>query len=118
MHALTTENAKHFVAGAAHCAGWRRGLSSLAGRKADHGNDRVWKAWKAMKPASHPSHTLWKSLRDYHIPTASTAGYSLFAPTQLEPSPPKGACNGCLRSTAQRMSRYTQESGVLGRPKE
>ena len=45
------------------------------GRKAGHGNDRVWKAWKAMKPASHPSHTLWKSLRDSHIPTASTTGY-------------------------------------------
>ena len=42
--------------------------------KAGHGNDRVWKAWKAKNPAFHPSHTLWKSLRDYHIPTASTAG--------------------------------------------
>ena len=42
--------------------------------KADHGNDRVWKGWKAKNPAFHPSHTLWKSLRDYHIPTASTAG--------------------------------------------
>src|SRR5580698_11579525 len=42
------------------------------GEKAGHGNDRVWKAWKAMKPASHPSHTLWKSLRNSHIPTAST----------------------------------------------
>ena len=28
-----------------------------------------------MKPASHPYHTLWKSLRDSHIPTASTTGY-------------------------------------------
>jgi hypothetical protein len=28
-----------------------------------------------MKPASHPSHTLWKSLRDYHIPTASKTGH-------------------------------------------
>jgi hypothetical protein len=42
--------------------------------KAGHGNDRVWKAWKAKKPAFHPSHTPWKSLRDYHIPMASTAG--------------------------------------------
>src|ERR1700686_3007895 len=42
--------------------------------KAGHGNDRVWKAWKAKKPAFHPSDTPWKSLRDYHIPTASTAG--------------------------------------------
>ena len=31
----------------------------------------LWKAWKAKNPAFHPSHTLWKSLRDYHIPTAS-----------------------------------------------
>ena len=34
--------------------------------KAEHGNDRVW---KAKKPASH---TLCKSLLDFHIPTAST----------------------------------------------
>src|SRR6202042_235560 len=45
------------------------------GEEAGHGNDRVWKAWKAMKPASHPSRTLWKSLRDSHIPTASTTGF-------------------------------------------
>jgi hypothetical protein len=25
----------------------------------------VWKAWKAMKSAFHPSHTPWKSLRDF-----------------------------------------------------
>src|SRR5271157_3432279 len=36
--------------------------TAFAARKAGHGNDRVWKAWKAMKPASHPSRTLWKSL--------------------------------------------------------
>jgi hypothetical protein len=42
--------------------------------KAGRGNERVWKAWKAKKPAFHPSHTPWKSLRDYHIPTASTTG--------------------------------------------
>jgi len=50
-----------------------RGDRNLVNRvsKAGHGNDRVW---KAKKPAFHPSHTLWKSLRDYHIPTASTAG--------------------------------------------
>src|SRR5277367_5899295 len=110
MHSLTTENAKHFVAGAAHCAGWRRGLSSFAGRKADHGNDRVWKAWKAMKPASHPSHTLWKSLRDSHIPTASTTGdICLLVPPQLErccrkglvtdvSGPQRNACPGTLNS--------------------
>jgi hypothetical protein len=44
--------------------------ASKAGRE----NDRAWKAWKAKKPAFHPSHTPWKSLRDYHIPTASAAG--------------------------------------------
>jgi hypothetical protein len=45
--------------------------------KTSHGNDGVWKAWKAIKPAFHPSHTPWKSLRgfphyhgygdDYHV---------------------------------------------------
>jgi hypothetical protein len=69
-------------------------------RTAGHGNDRVWKAWKAMKPASHPSHTLWKSLRDCHIPTASTTRLCLLEATRLEPEVPQGACNGCLRSTA------------------
>ena len=44
-------------------------------RNAGHGNDIVWKAWEPMKPASHPSHSLLKSLRDSHIPTASTTGY-------------------------------------------
>jgi hypothetical protein len=38
----------------------------------------VWKAWKAIRPASHASHTLWKSLRDYNIPTASTT-YQVFS---------------------------------------
>jgi hypothetical protein len=46
------------------------GSLSNALRKTGRGNDRVWKAWKAIRPAFHPSHTLWKSLRDYHIPTA------------------------------------------------
>src|SRR5258708_11662277 len=45
--------------------------------EASHGNAGVWKAWKAKKPAFHPSHTPWKSLRgfphyhgygdDYHV---------------------------------------------------
>jgi hypothetical protein len=56
-------------------AAWQRcGLSRACLTKTGHGNDRVWKAWKAKKPAFHPSHTLWKSLRDSHIPTASAAG--------------------------------------------
>jgi hypothetical protein len=33
--------------------------------KTSHGNAGVWKAWKAMKPAFHPSHTPWKSLRGF-----------------------------------------------------
>jgi hypothetical protein len=45
-----------------------------------HGNDKVWKAWKAKKPAFHPSHTFWKSLWDSHIPTTSTAGVYLKTP--------------------------------------
>ena len=32
---------------------------------ASHGNAGVWKAWKAMKPAFHPSHTPWKSLQGF-----------------------------------------------------
>jgi hypothetical protein len=41
--------------------------------KAGHGNDRVWKGGKPRIRLS-TLHNLWKSLRDYHIPTASTAG--------------------------------------------
>ena len=60
-------NDKLCVPSAAHCTVWRHiGLSSICCAEAAHGNDRVWKAWKAMKPASNPSHTLWKSLQDSH----------------------------------------------------
>src|ERR1700677_1167142 len=38
------------------------------------GNDEEWKAWKTIKPVFHPFHSSWKSLRDSHIPNASTAG--------------------------------------------
>jgi hypothetical protein len=51
--------------------------SNILMTKASHGNDGVWKAWKAKKPAFHSSHTPWKSLRgfphyhgfgdDYHV---------------------------------------------------
>src|SRR5271167_2222363 len=64
-----------------------------AARKAGHGNDSVWRNWKAMTPASQVLHTLWKSLRDSHIPTASTTGYMSSRAPQLEPSPLQGACN-------------------------
>src|SRR5271170_3424102 len=61
-----------------------------------------------MKPASHPSHSLWKSLRDSHIPTASTTGdICLLVPPQLErccrkglvtdvSGPQRNACPGTL----------------------
>jgi hypothetical protein len=45
--------------------------------RTSHGNAGVWNAWKAIKPAFHPSHTPWKSLKrfphyhgygdDYHV---------------------------------------------------
>ena len=62
-------------------SGWIGDLHPINYRTCTAHNDRVWKAWKAMKPASHPSHTLWKSLRDSHIPTASTTRYVLTYPT-------------------------------------
>jgi hypothetical protein len=55
MHSLTTAHDKRFAAGAAICAGRHSRSSSIAGRKAGHGDDRVWKAWKVMMPASHAS---------------------------------------------------------------
>src|SRR5580700_1291602 len=42
------------------------------GEKAGHGNDRVWKAWKAMKPASQPYNNLWKSLPTSHTAAEQT----------------------------------------------
>ena len=60
-----------------------------------------------MKPASHPSHTLWKSLRDSHIPTASTTGIRLLVPLNSNhrhrkglvtdvSGPQRNACPGTL----------------------
>ena len=53
------------------------GAEIKAWPKTSHGNAGAWKAWKAIKPAFHPSHTPWKSLRgfphyhgyddDYHV---------------------------------------------------
>src|SRR5271163_3622585 len=82
-HSLTTDHDRVFVA-ARRIALWRNGIQHRR-RKAGHGNDRVWKAWKAMMPASHPSHTLWKSLRDSHTPTASTTGYMSFRAHSTRP---------------------------------
>lgn len=42
------------------------------------GNAEEWKAWKTIKPVFHPSHSSWKSLRDSHIPNASTATIYLY----------------------------------------
>ncbi len=37
-----------------------------------------------MKPASHPSHTFWKSLRNSYIPRPRRLLIGLLVPTQLE----------------------------------
>src|SRR5579871_1031350 len=76
MHSLTSVSTHKQIVASAHIAliGGISVYPAFAARKAGRGNDRVWKAWKAVKPASHPSHTLWKSLWDYHIPTASATG--------------------------------------------
>jgi hypothetical protein len=60
MHSLTTDEYDECLLAvrADWAEWWHIGLCSIAGRKAGHGNDRAW-----------------KSLRDSHIPTASTTGY-------------------------------------------
>ena len=60
-----------------HCASDPCQCFDDRGTKAGYGNDRVWEGWKAMRPASQPSHTLWKSLRGYHIAAATTTGTSI-----------------------------------------
>jgi len=55
-------------------SGWIRDLHPSNCRTCTAHNDEEWKGWKAIKPASHPSHSSWTSLRDSHIPTASTTG--------------------------------------------
>src|ERR1017187_9690379 len=54
--------------------------------KKSHGNARVWKAWKAKKPAFHPSHTPWKSLRGF--PHYHGYGYDYHGSEDRQ-SPPK-----------------------------
>ena len=51
-------------------------------------------------PASHPSHTLWKSLRDYHIPTASTAGIFQGARARETECKAFGLQGGCTNGAA------------------
>ncbi len=46
-----------------------------------HGSsEKVWKAWKAMMPASHPSHTLWKSVRGSTFPRPRRLDICLLMP--------------------------------------
>jgi hypothetical protein len=103
----------------------------IGASKAGHGIDRVWEGWKAIKPASHPSHTLWKSLRDYHISTASTTRRGIQKqeqrPTPIPksspyhrkglvtdvPGPKCNACSGTLNPTAGLVSLHQREAQRL-----
>jgi hypothetical protein len=85
--------------------------------KTSHGNDGVWKAWKAIKPAFHPSHTPWKSLRgfphyhgydgDYHVsedrqspPETRNQSHShRKGLVNHVPGPKRKGCPGTLNST-------------------
>src|SRR5579871_561104 len=106
MHSLTSVSTHKQIVASAHIAliGGISVYPAFAARKAGRGNDRVWKAWKAVKPASH-------------LPTlfGNPFGITTFPPprrrdryfktvckisTQLKLPAPQGACNGCLRSTA------------------
>jgi hypothetical protein len=87
-----------------------RQSANVRSLKAGHGNDRVWKAWKAMKPASHPFHTLWKSLRIPTFPrprrrvcyleaktrTSKTKSKSAQGAVTNVPGPKRNACPGTL----------------------
>ena len=53
--------------------------------KASHGNAGVWKAWKAKKPAFHPSHTPWKSLRGFPHSHGFDDDYHVFEDRQSPP---------------------------------
>jgi hypothetical protein len=66
-----------------HCC-FQRNLARP--KKTSHGNDGVWKAWKAKKPAFHPSHTPWKSLWDFAHYHGYDDDYDVFEDRQ---SPPK-----------------------------
>jgi ThiF family len=64
-----------------HCGGISV-YPAFVARKVGHGNDRVW-----------------KSLRIATFPQPRRLDICFLVPPQLKPSPPQGACNGCLRST-------------------
>jgi hypothetical protein len=57
MHSQTTGHDRCFV------AGWRTRSPSIAGRKTDHGNDRVWKACMTT-PALLSALTILRGLND------------------------------------------------------
>jgi hypothetical protein len=63
------EGVGHWVCAPCNCARLcelsRKETETQKWLKASHGNAGVWKAWKAIKPAFHPSHTPWKSLRGF-----------------------------------------------------
>src|SRR5579863_8517089 len=61
--------------------------------KTSHGNAGVWKAWKAIKPAFHPSPTPWKSLRGFPHYHGDGDDYHAFEDRQ---SPPKPAIRATL----------------------
>ena len=103
--------------------------------KTSHGNAGVWKAWKAMKPAFHPSHTPWKSLRgfphyhgygdDYHVSEdrqspPKTLNQSHFHRKGLVnhvPGLKRKGCPGTLSVRLARSCRYKQydpQYGFLG----
>jgi hypothetical protein len=99
---LTTDHDKRFVAGLAHNAGCRSGLSSSAGRKKQA--MEMTEYGKGGNPFGIPT-----------LPTASTAGYMSSHVPQVEPSPPLGdvtdvsgpqrnGCPGTLSSTSRSAS--------------
>src|SRR5260370_40737394 len=102
MHSLS-----HSDQSVSSASGCKTGISATShpdtAPKAGHGNDRVWKAWKAIKPAFHPSHTLWKYLQDSHITTASTTVWVFRSNSKDPPQPqfkastPEETCHGCPR---------------------
>jgi hypothetical protein len=73
----------HFLEGAPGTQRKPMGNPPAASARIGHGNDRVWKAWKAIKTASHP--------RDFHIPTAST---------KREGFRTRAKCLACTRASA------------------
>ena len=129
MRSLTIDHDKRFVAGAAHCAAWRSGSSSIAGRKAGHGNGR---AWKAMMPAIPPfphsleipsgfphSHGLDDRTYVFSSPLNSNHRHRKGLVTDVS-VPQRNACPGAFTpwrglSTLFSAKRWEYQVGVAGR---